>query len=180
MTPAVTEPPSQSDHHLPDVEQTQKAVQAPVPLISTNGVLGTQDTDQIASSVHRSSENGTHTGGSLHNCSDGHGGAEASNGVENSNGLEVLNGVNPHVDRERHNESVPKNGIRNKLLEQVVRTPGRMPSPQPTHLSVATAAVHRVLHEEGPGYVAPKFEGKELQMDQGKLCIFLTKRCNRH
>lgn len=61
-----------------------------------------------------------------------------------------------------------QNGIHNKLLEQVVRTPGRQPSPQPTHLSVPGASSHRILQEEGPGYVAPKFEGKELQMDQGE------------
>lgn len=54
----------------------------------------------------------------------------------------------------------------NKLLERVVRTPGRQPSPQPTHLSVpGTPPPPRVLHEEGPGYVAPKFEGKAAQME---------------
>ena len=66
-------------------------------------------------------------------------------------------------------EKVPQNGIHNKLLEHVVRTPGRQPSPQPTHLSVPGSSQHRILHEEGPGYVAPKFEGKELQMDQGRF-----------
>lgn len=64
-------------------------------------------------------------------------------------------------------ERAPENGIHNKILEQVVRTPGRQPSPQPTHLSVPGSSQHKVLHEEGSGYVAPKFEGKELQMDQG-------------
>lgn len=68
-------------------------------------------------------------------------------------------------------EHVPQNGLlHNKILEQVIRTPGREPSPQPTHLSVPGPSQHRVLHEEGSGYVAPKFEGKELQMDQGKYC----------
>lgn len=72
----------------------------------------------------------------------------------------------------------PQNGIiHNKLLEQVVRTPGRQPSPQPTHLSVPGPSQHRVLHEEGSGYVAPKFEGKELQMDQGTCRIFLAALC---
>ena len=61
------------------------------------------------------------------------------------------------------------NGIHNKVLENVIRTPGRQPSPQPTHLSVPGSGQHRMLHETGPGYVAPKFEGKELQMEQGKL-----------
>ncbi|KAK7532583.1 NAD-specific glutamate dehydrogenase [Phyllosticta citricarpa] len=53
----------------------------------------------------------------------------------------------------------------NKFLETVIRTPGRQPSPQPTHLSVPGAIHHRVLQEEGSGYVAPKFEGKEQQME---------------
>ena len=64
-------------------------------------------------------------------------------------------------------ERLPENGVHNKILEQVVRTPGRQPSPQPIHLSVPGSSQHKVLHEEGSGYVAPKFEGKELQMDQG-------------
>lgn len=70
---------------------------------------------------------------------------------------------------EQPQDKVAQDGIQNKILEQVVRTPGRLPSPQPTHLTVPTPGQHRVLHEEGSGYVAPKFEGKELQMDQGEL-----------
>ena len=64
-------------------------------------------------------------------------------------------------------ERGPENGLRNKIVDQIVRTPGRQPSPQPTHLSVPGSTQHKLLHEEGSGYVAPKFEGKELQMDQG-------------
>jgi hypothetical protein len=56
-------------------------------------------------------------------------------------------------------------GAKNKLLEQVIRTPGRMPSPQPVHLNVPGIPHSRVLQEDGPGYVAPKFEGKEQQME---------------
>ncbi|KAI9843812.1 MAG: NAD-dependent glutamate dehydrogenase [Sclerophora amabilis] len=54
----------------------------------------------------------------------------------------------------------------NLFLEQVIRTPGRQPSPQPTHLSVPYGTQHRVIHDQSPGYVAPKFEGKERQMEQ--------------
>lgn len=54
----------------------------------------------------------------------------------------------------------------NKQLESVVRTPGRQPSPQPTHLGIP-GGTHRVLAEQGPGYVAAKFEGKEAQMVAG-------------
>lgn len=80
----------------------------------------------------------------------------------------------PTSNPELHH-TLPQNGIiHNKLLEQVVRTPGRQPSPQPTHLGVPGPSQHRVLHEEGSGYVAPKFEGKELQMDQGTCQIFLA------
>jgi hypothetical protein len=64
-------------------------------------------------------------------------------------------------------ERLPQNGVHNKLFDHVIRTPERRPSPQPTHLSVPGPSSHKVLHEEGSGYVAPKFEGKELQMDQG-------------
>ena len=67
-------------------------------------------------------------------------------------------------------ERLPENGLHNRILEQIVRTPGRQPSPQPIHLSVPGSSQHKVLHEEGSGYVAPKFEGKDLQMDQGMPC----------
>jgi len=66
------------------------------------------------------------------------------------------------------------NGPTNRLLEQVIRTPGRIPSPQPTHLNVPNGynvSLHRTLSEQGPGYVAPKFEGKEQQKEQGTLAI---------
>ena len=66
-------------------------------------------------------------------------------------------------------EQEPENVVQNRILEQVVRTPGRQPSPQPMHLSVPGSSQHKILHEEGSGYVAPKFEGKELQMDEGEL-----------
>ena len=73
-------------------------------------------------------------------------------------------------------ERFPETGLHNKILEQIVRTPGRQPSPQPTHLSVPGSSHHKVLHEEGSGYVAPKFEGKELQMDQGTPLLTIHKR----
>ena len=71
------------------------------------------------------------------------------------------------------------NGVHSKILDQEVRTPGRQPSPQPIHLSVPGPGSHRILQEHGPGYVAPKFEGKDLQMEQGMvetyfLCLHAT------
>lgn len=60
--------------------------------------------------------------------------------------------------------------LRNKLHDHVVRTPGRQPSPQPTHLSVP-GSQHRLLHDNSSGYVATKFEGKKQQMEQGKFLL---------
>lgn len=56
----------------------------------------------------------------------------------------------------------------NKLVDQVIRTPGRIPSPQPTHLGLPGSGANspRILQETGSGYVAPKFEGKEQQMEE--------------
>lgn len=70
--------------------------------------------------------------------------------------------ANGTADGAKPNGDAPQN----KLLEKVVRTPGRQPSPQPTHLSVPGSFQRQVLHETGPGYVAPKFEGKDQQMEE--------------
>ncbi|KAF2115576.1 NAD-specific glutamate dehydrogenase [Lophiotrema nucula] len=73
--------------------------------------------------------------------------------------------------------SLPANGtaLKNKLLETVAQTPDRRPSPQPTHLSMGGShlsvpgsglSTPRTLPQEGAGgYVAPKFEGKDKQME---------------
>lgn len=66
------------------------------------------------------------------------------------------------------------NPAKHKLVEQVIRTPGRQPSPQPTLLGVPGASnsnqsLHRILSaDHGSGYVAPKFEGKKTQMEEGE------------
>ncbi|KAI9800123.1 MAG: NAD-dependent glutamate dehydrogenase [Piccolia ochrophora] len=54
----------------------------------------------------------------------------------------------------------------NKVLDHSIRTPGRQPSPQPVHLSLPNGSQHRILSDQSAGYVAPKFEGKEKQMEQ--------------
>ena len=59
----------------------------------------------------------------------------------------------------------------NKHLDHVIRTPGRQPSPQPVHLGLP--GHHRVLSEEGSGYISAKFEGKQEQMEKGKLVYIL-------
>ncbi|MCJ1331879.1 NAD-dependent glutamate dehydrogenase [Thelotrema lepadinum] len=62
--------------------------------------------------------------------------------------------------------------LHNKLLDHALdhaaRSPDRRPSPQPTHLSVPgqTNSGERFLKQSGPDYVAPKFEGREQQIDQ--------------
>lgn len=55
---------------------------------------------------------------------------------------------------------------RNKALEAVALATDRQPSPQPMHLSVPGSHHPRVLREHGTGYVAPKFDGKEQQMEE--------------
>lgn len=67
--------------------------------------------------------------------------------------------------------------LSNKLVDQVIRTPGRVPSPQPTHFSVparnnghsgnGNGNGHRLPRSASVGYVAPKFEGKDKQMEEG-------------
>ncbi|KAF2687961.1 NAD-specific glutamate dehydrogenase-like protein [Lentithecium fluviatile CBS 122367] len=69
--------------------------------------------------------------------------------------------------------STPVNGTLpppNKLLDPAIRAPERRASPLPTHLSIPGSghATPRVIPQEGSGgsgYVAPKFEGKEKQME---------------
>jgi len=66
------------------------------------------------------------------------------------------------------------NSPANKLVDQVIRTPGREPSPQPTHFSVPYGNggsngqnPHRVLRSATVGYIAPTFVGKAAQMEEG-------------
>ncbi|KIW63011.1 hypothetical protein PV04_09893 [Phialophora macrospora] len=69
------------------------------------------------------------------------------------------------------NGDQPLNPAKHKILDQVIRTPGRQPSPQPTLLGVPGASqsnqsLHRILSDHSSGYVAPKFEGKQAQMEE--------------
>ncbi|EEP76082.1 NAD-specific glutamate dehydrogenase [Uncinocarpus reesii 1704] len=76
--------------------------------------------------------------------------------------------VSPLPTAELSGSATPTTGfhrIHNKQLDGVMRTPGRQPSPQPVHLGIP-GGTHRVLSEQGPGYVAAKFEGKAKQMEQ--------------
>ncbi|KAF1985837.1 glutamate/leucine/phenylalanine/valine dehydrogenase [Aulographum hederae CBS 113979] len=62
--------------------------------------------------------------------------------------------------------SAVQNGLVNKQLNLEDDPQSRHPSPQPTHLSVPGRPNPRILHEKDSGYVAPKFEGKEKQMEE--------------
>jgi hypothetical protein len=65
----------------------------------------------------------------------------------------------------------------NKYVEQVIRSPGREPSPQPMHFSVSShnhphpynQNGHRILRSATVGYIAPRFEGKKAQMIEGQF-----------
>jgi glutamate dehydrogenase len=70
-------------------------------------------------------------------------------------------------------------GVANKLIEHVIRTPGRIPSPQPAHLSVNHSNGHnghRVLRSATVGYIAPPFEGKEAQINEGEYFLYSTNK----
>ena len=89
------------------------------------------------------------------------------NGISSSNGVGL-----PQMESEGSTQSREQQHpieIHNKLLDQAIRTPGRQPSPQPTHLSVPGANQHRVIQDVGSGYVAPKFEGREQQKEEGEV-----------
>lgn len=63
--------------------------------------------------------------------------------------------------------------LSNKYVDQIIRAPGREPSPQPIHFSVSSHSHphsqngHRVLRSATVGYIAPRFEGKKAQMAEG-------------
>lgn len=59
----------------------------------------------------------------------------------------------------------------NRFLDNAAGSAMRMPSPQPTHLSIPCSTQHRVLSEGDPGYIAAKFEGKQKQMEQGSSIL---------
>jgi glutamate dehydrogenase len=83
--------------------------------------------------------------------------------------------LNPPTANGTTNGDLPLNPAKHKLVEQVVRTPGRQPSPQPTMLGVPGAthsnqSLHKILSDHSSGYIAPQFEGKKAQMEEGE-CI---------
>ncbi|KAL1306631.1 hypothetical protein AAFC00_005309 [Neodothiora populina] len=55
--------------------------------------------------------------------------------------------------------------VTNKALDHVATSESRKPSAQPMHLSVPGSHHPRVLQEPGSGYEAPKFDGKDQQME---------------
>lgn len=56
----------------------------------------------------------------------------------------------------------------NHTLGRADMAPAFDSSLSPVHLSVPNGVHSRVLHDQSPGYVAPTFEGKEKQMEQGE------------
>lgn len=87
----------------------------------------------------------------------------------------------PHFDETKTNmpDSEPQkttltiNPPTNKTLTQLAGSPGRHPSPQPTHFSMpysyknGNGNGHRVLRSATVGYSAPEFKGKKDQMELG-------------
>lgn len=61
-------------------------------------------------------------------------------------------------------------GVANKMIGHAIRTPDLIPSPQPAQLSLrhhANGNGHKILGSGAVGYIAPKFEGKEAQINEG-------------
>ncbi|EER24002.1 NAD-dependent glutamate dehydrogenase [Coccidioides posadasii str. Silveira] len=83
---------------------------------------------------------------------------------QNGNGVPA-NGANGLAPPSGSGTPLGFHRVHNKLLDSVKGTPAREPSPQPVHLGIPGGSP-RVLSEEGPGYVAAKFEGKGKQMEQ--------------
>ncbi|PGH11205.1 hypothetical protein AJ80_07210 [Polytolypa hystricis UAMH7299] len=108
-----------------------------------------------------------HVMSSLNPASAAQGAAKAA-AKANGTAHAIRPGVSPMSSAEGSGAGTPTGFQRptllHKQLDAVIRTPGRQPSPQPTHLGIP-GGTHRVLSEEGPGYVAAKFEGKEKQME---------------
>lgn len=76
----------------------------------------------------------------------------------------------PYVDTLEHDMDGSK---KNRMVDQVIRTPGREPSPQPTHFTVPSNTTNgfRVIRSATVGYIAPKFSGKDAQIEEGN-CIY--------
>ena len=74
--------------------------------------------------------------------------------------------------------TTPDRTPNHKLVDQLLKSPDRQPSPQPTHFSVpyrngkngmnGNGNGHRVLRSATVGYVAPEFKGKQAQMVEGE------------
>lgn len=67
--------------------------------------------------------------------------------------------------------------LANPLIEQIIRTPGRAPSPQPTRFGTNGANNNinadeynacRARQSSTIGYIAPKFAGRKAQMETGQ------------
>lgn len=88
----------------------------------------------------------------------------------------------PPIDFSEYHEPIDimadTQGPVHKLVDQVSRTPGRQPSPQPAHFSIPYKNLsgngngngHRTLRSATVGYIAPEFKGKQAQMVEGE-CV---------
>jgi hypothetical protein len=70
----------------------------------------------------------------------------------------------------------------NKKIAQLTTSPGRQPSPQPTHVSLpyrnGNGNGHRVLRSATVGYTAPEFKGKKDQMELGMTMVYGQSSCS--
>lgn len=97
---------------------------------------------------------------------------------------EYLEPIGLDIDLEIDNMATPDRLPQHKMVDQLLKSPDRHPSPQPTHFSVpygngkngtngnGNGNGHRVLRSATVGYVAPEFKGKQAQMVQGQSYTF--------
>ncbi|KAL3425596.1 NAD-specific glutamate dehydrogenase [Phlyctema vagabunda] len=84
---------------------------------------------------------------------------------------ESMASIEGTASRTPNSPNMNSSPVINRFTEQVIRTPGRVPSPQPTHFSVPLSKAnsngngHRVLRSATVGYIAPEFKGRKAQMD---------------
>lgn len=96
---------------------------------------------------------------------------------------EYLEPIDLDIDFDIDNMAAPDRSPQPKMVDQLLKSPDRQPSPQPTHFSVpyrngkngsngnGNGNGHRVLRSATVGYVAPEFKGKQAQMLQGQSYI---------
>ena len=87
--------------------------------------------------------------------------------MSTSNGTPASGSSTPPTGFQRY----PLNKIPDSAISSLRQSSPHPPHPNAhgTHLAIPGSGLHRVLTHQDPGYIAAKFEGKQKQMEEGKL-----------